>query len=86
MSGGETGADRAGLEAGVELGIATGGKEHDRCECSVITALNNIVLLGFAMKGFKTEDGNDPSLADFGIEEEFNIHSFSDLSSLVRTS
>ena len=25
VSGGETGADRAGLEAGKELGIATGG-------------------------------------------------------------
>ena len=49
ISGGQTGADRAGLEVAKELGIATGG---------------------VAPKGYLTENGPDPSLADFGLIED----------------
>jgi hypothetical protein len=48
ISGGQTGADRTGLECARELGIETGG---------------------IAPQGWRTEDGADPSLATFGLEE-----------------
>ena len=48
VSGGQTGADRAGLEAARELGIATGG---------------------FAPRGYRTENGPDPTLKQFGLTE-----------------
>lgn len=46
ISGGQTGADRIGLEVAKELGIPTGG---------------------IAPKGYRTEDGSDASLRDFGL-------------------
>ena len=48
ISGGQTGADRTGLEVAREHGFATGG---------------------FAPRGYRTEVGPDPSLADFGLLE-----------------
>lgn len=48
ISGGQTGADRAGLEAAKELGLPTGG---------------------YAPKGWRTDNGPAPSLADFGLVE-----------------
>lgn len=48
ISGGQTGADQAGLHAAKYLGIQTGG---------------------YAPKGWKTENGSDPSLAEFGLVE-----------------
>jgi hypothetical protein len=48
ISGGQTGADRGGLEAGKKLGLQTGGT---------------------APRGFRTENGPDPSLKDFGVAE-----------------
>ncbi|KAH3765333.1 Circularly permutated YpsA SLOG family [Pelomyxa schiedti] len=48
ISGGQTGADRAGLEAARQLNLATGG---------------------FAPKGWLTEDGPDPGLANFGLTQ-----------------
>ncbi len=48
ISGGQTGADRSGLECAKELGLATGG-----------TAPN----------GYRTEDGADLTLKDFGLIE-----------------
>ena len=49
VSGGQCGADRAGLDAAVQLGLATGG---------------------FMPKGFRTEDGPAPELAQrYGLQE-----------------
>ena len=49
ISGAQTGADQGGLEAALQLGIATGG---------------------MIPKGFKTENGPMPELADkYGLEE-----------------
>ncbi len=48
ISGGQTGADRAGLECAKALGLATGGT---------------------APKGYRTENGTDVSLKDFGLTE-----------------
>lgn len=48
ISGGQTGADRGGLEAARDLGIQTGG---------------------WAPVGYKTEDGPDLTLKDFGLRE-----------------
>lgn len=48
ISGGQTGADRGGLEAGKILNLKTGG---------------------FAPKGWRTENGSDPTLAEFGLVE-----------------
>lgn len=48
VSGGQTGSDRAGLDAAVALGIPTGG---------------------FAPRGWKTENGSDPSLEFLGLVE-----------------
>lgn len=48
ISGGQTGADRTGLEVAQELGLDTGG---------------------MAPKGYKTDEGNDPSLLHFGLQE-----------------
>lgn len=48
ISGGQTGADRAGLECARDLGLETGG---------------------WAPRGFRTENGPDPSLKDFGLVE-----------------
>jgi hypothetical protein len=48
ISGGQTGADRTGLEEAKALGIETGG---------------------FAPRGYRTEEGNDPSLKEFGLVE-----------------
>lgn len=48
ISGGQTGADKIGLEEARKAGIPTGGT---------------------AAKGWMTEDGPDPSLADFGLVE-----------------
>lgn len=48
ISGGQTGGDRGGLEAGKRLGLQTGGT---------------------APKGYKTENGSDPSLKNFGLIE-----------------
>lgn len=48
ISGGQTGADRGGLEAGKKLGLPTGGT---------------------APRGFRTENGPDPSLKDLGVAE-----------------
>ena len=46
LSGGQTGADRTGLECARELGLETGGT---------------------APRGYKIENGYDPSLKDFGL-------------------
>lgn len=51
ISGGQTGADRGGLEAGRELGFETGG---------------------WVPKGWLTEIGPDPTLADFGCIEHIS--------------
>lgn len=51
ISGGQTGADRAGLEAAKILGIVTGG---------------------VAPKGWKTENGSDESLKEYGLQEGSN--------------
>jgi len=49
ISGGQTGADEAGLKAAKRLGLRTGG---------------------WIPKGFKTEDGDKPSLqVHYGLEE-----------------
>ena len=48
ISGGQTGADRGGLEAGRALGLRTGGT---------------------APKGWRTDEGHDPSLRTFGLVE-----------------
>jgi len=48
ISGGQTGADRGGLEGGRDLGLETGGT---------------------APKDYKTENGSDLSLKEFGLEE-----------------
>lgn len=48
ISGGQTGADRAGLECARDLGLETGGT---------------------APKGYRTENGPDVSLRDFGLVE-----------------
>lgn len=48
ISGGQTGADRGGLDAALELGIPTGGMAPLR---------------------YRTEDGPDPSLKDYGLAE-----------------
>ncbi len=48
ISGGQTGADRGGLDAAKELGIPTGGN---------------------VPKNFKTENGPDPKLAEYGLIE-----------------
>ena len=48
ISGGQTGADQAGLSAAKEMGIPTGGT---------------------ASKGWRTEDGPAPWLADYGLVE-----------------
>lgn len=48
ISGGQTGADRTGLECARALGLETGGT---------------------APKGYKTENGPDHSLKDFGVRE-----------------
>lgn len=49
ISGGQCGADRAGLDAAKQLGLQTGG---------------------FAPKGFRTEEGAAPELAElYGIQE-----------------
>lgn len=48
ISGGQTGADQAGLFAARESNIATGG---------------------WAPKGWRTDDGSSPWLADYGLEE-----------------
>jgi hypothetical protein len=48
ISGGQTGADRIGLEVARSMHIKTGG---------------------MAPKGWRTETGPDPSLADFGLIE-----------------
>lgn len=48
ISGGQTGADAAGLRAARRFGVATGG---------------------FAPKGWLTEDGPAPWLADYGLTE-----------------
>lgn len=62
ISGGQTGADQAGLFAAQTLGIATGG---------------------WAPKGWMTEEGPAPWLADFGLFEakdgyairtSYNVH------------
>jgi hypothetical protein len=53
VSGGQTGADRGGLQAGKKLGLETGGT---------------------APRGFRTENGPDPSLADFGLVEQRSAH------------
>jgi hypothetical protein len=49
VSGGQTGADRTGLECAKALGISTGG---------------------VAPKGFRTENGSDLFLKDFGLVED----------------
>lgn len=49
ISGGQTGADRTGLECARELGLETGGT---------------------ATKGYRTENGPDLSLKDFGLVED----------------
>ena len=49
ISGGQAGADRAGLEVGKRLGFRTGRT---------------------APKGFRTNKGPDPSLKQFGLEED----------------
>jgi len=51
ISGGQTGADRAGLEIARELGIETGGT---------------------AAQGYRTEDGPDLTLKDFGLVEHLS--------------
>ena len=48
ISGGQTGADQGGLEAGKALGLETGG---------------------WAPRGWKTESGSNPALANFGLKE-----------------
>lgn len=48
ISGGQTGADRTGLECAKALGLETGGT---------------------APKGWRTDEGPDPSLKDFGLIE-----------------
>lgn len=48
ISGGQTGADRGGLEAAKRLGLLTGGT---------------------APKGYRTENGPDLSLKDFGLTQ-----------------
>lgn len=48
ISGGQTGADRAGLAVAKELGIPTGG---------------------WAPAGYLTEEGSDPTLAEFGLQQ-----------------
>jgi hypothetical protein len=53
ISGGQTGADRGGLQAGKKLGLETGGT---------------------APRGFRTENGPDPSLAGFGLAEHRSAH------------
>ena len=53
ISGGQTGADRGGLQAGKKLGLETGGA---------------------APKGYRTENGPDPSLRDFGLAEHASPH------------
>jgi len=51
VSGGQTGADRGGLEAGKILGFETGG---------------------WVPKGWRTENGPDPTLATFGCKEHLS--------------
>ena len=51
VSGGQNGADQAGLKVAKKLGIATGG---------------------WIPRGFKTEYGLDPSLAQYGLVETEN--------------
>ena len=53
ISGGQTGADRAGLEAAKALGIPTGG----------------IAPKGFRICLPDGSDGTDPTLAEFGLTE-----------------
>jgi hypothetical protein len=53
ISGGQTGADRLGLEVAKEMGIETGGH---------------------APKNYKTEIGNDNSLKEFGLIEDFSYY------------
>ena len=48
ISGGQTGADAAGLRAAAKIGIPTGGT---------------------APKGYRTERGPDPALADYGLRQ-----------------
>jgi hypothetical protein len=52
ISGGQTGADRAGLEAAKALGIATGGTAPK----------------GWRIENPDGTSGSDPSLAEFGCE------------------
>ncbi len=54
ISGGQTGADRIGLEEAKKMGIKTGG---------------------LAPKGYYTENGNDLTLKDFGLEED-TVHGY----------
>lgn len=53
ISGGQTGADIAGLEAAVQLGIATGGTAPK----------------GWRICNEAAEDDSNPTLADFGLVE-----------------
>ena len=53
ISGGQTGADRGGLQAGKRLGLETGGT---------------------APRGYRTENGPDPSLRGFGLAEHASPH------------
>lgn len=53
VSGGQSGADRAGLEAAKALGIKTGG----------------VAPKGWRVCNPEGEDDSDPSLADFGLIE-----------------
>lgn len=53
ISGGQTGADRAGLDAARSLGIATGGTAPK----------------GWRVCRFDGSDGNDPDLAELGLTE-----------------
>jgi hypothetical protein len=48
ISGGQTGADRTGLECATALGLETGG---------------------YAPSGYRTDEGPDPALKDFGLIE-----------------
>jgi hypothetical protein len=52
--------------------IVTGGQQGiDRLGLEVAKELG-LLTGGFAPKGYRTEDGNDPSLAEFGLKEHWS--------------
>ena len=52
ISGGQTGADRGGIEAAFDLGVSTGGT---------------------APKDYRTSRGNDPTLKNYGLDEDLSF-------------